>query len=356
MRVIKTILFLAFLLLVVLFTYYNPQEVELRFLNYSLKTYLFLSLILSFIGGFLLAYLYSELKHLRACRQSKRFKDALIELWTGRYAEAEAELSKVLEEEVVPLYLQALERLGKEPSLYLQKYNLGIAETALARRLFKEDRNRAKALLEGALGKNWGNLEARRLLRSIYFLEGEFDKGIELQRSLVEDSERRLREEEKSVLASMLAEARGEEALPEIEKLPLTPSSLALLVSSKDLKRKYLPKMFELGLQNEVVLILTERNLLSLELVEVVEDRKKEMSQSVLAVLYVSLGIRDRLEDLKENLPPPIKVITLKGLEGWECVSLWECSSCGKDYRRYAPMCENCLSWNKLKVKGGGLA
>ncbi len=356
MIVLKAALFLFLLFLALVFAYYNLQEVEIRFFKYSLKLPLFLSILLSFVIGFLVAYLSSELRYVGARRYGDRLKKALRKLWTGRYAGAESELVKVLdEEETVPIYVEVLSHLEKEPSLYLQRYGLGIVETTLAKKIFKSDRERAKNLLEKALGKNWENLEARRMLRSIYFLEGDYEKGLDLQRSLVQDSEKQLRDVEKRVLASMLAEARGEEALQEVEKLPLTPSSLALLIRAKDPKgrKKYVSKMFDLGLQNEVVLILTERNGLSPELMEAVEERRDRVSTVVLAFLYMSLGMRDRLEDLKDNLPQPIRTLIVKGVEEGECLKLWECSSCGKEHARYTPVCGNCLSWNKLRTKGG---
>ena len=356
MTVLKAVLFTLALLGALLFAYYNLNEVELRLPGSSIKLPLFLLLLISFVLGFILSYLSTEFRFMGARRYGDRMRRGLRDLWTGRYARAETELSKLLEsEEVVPLYMNALDRLGKEPSLYLERYNLGVIETVLARRFLRRDIKRSKGLLEKALGKNWENLEARRLLRSVYFLEGELEKSLDLQRSLVRDSERELKEEEKRVLASMLSETKGEEALQEVEKLPLTPSSLALLIVSGDRKKrkKYISKMFQLGVQNEVVLILTERNGLSPELLETVEERKERFSKVVLAFLYASLGMQERLESLKESLPKPIRTFITGDAEDRECIMLWECSECGKEFGRYTPVCGNCLSWNKLKTKGG---
>ncbi len=353
----KVILFTAFLLIALLFAYYNLQEAEIRFLNYSLNMPLFLLVLASFVLGFILAHLSSELRSFGTRKYGEKLRKGLRKRWTGRYTEAETELSKLLDgEEIVPLYVDVLDRLGKEPSLYLEKYNLGIVETVLARRVLRKDPERARNLLEKALGKNWENLEARRLLRSLYFLEGDFEKSIDLQRSLLQDSEKPLKEEERQILASMLSEAKGEGALQEVEKLPLTPSSLALLISSVDQKRrrKYISKMFQLGIQNEVILILTEKNDLSPEIIEAVEENKERFSKAVLAFLYANLGMHERLEDLKEQLPKPIRTFITGGEEDRECLMLWECAECGKDFGRYTPVCGNCLSWNKLKTKGGG--
>ena len=356
MIALKVILFAILLLGALLFAYYNLQEAQVRFLNYSIKMPLFLLLMISFVLGFILAYLSNELRSIGSRKYGERIRNGLRKLWTGRYAEAEAEFSKLLEgEEVVPLYVKALDRLGKEPSLYLEKYSSGVVETTLARRLFKKDPERARNLLEKALGKNWDNLEARRLLRSLYFLLGELEKALDLQRSPLQDSEKQLREEEKKVLASMLSEIKGEEAVQEIDKLPLTPSSLALLLRSSDSKRrkKLLSKIFQLGLQNEVVLILTEKNGLFPELIEAVEENRERFNKAVLAFLYASLGMQERLEDLKESLPKPIRTFISGNAEDRECLMLWECSECGKEHGRYTPLCGNCLTWNKLKTKGG---
>ncbi len=364
MIVIRIVLFVAFLLFALLFAYYNLESVKLSFLNYTYELPLFLLVFVSFIAGFLIAFFLGEIRGLGLRRYAERVRRGLAYLWRGYPSRAETELSKILNrEEVFPLFLKALKGQGRRPSGDLQRYSGGIAETALAEEIFREDRDRAKDLLEKALGKEWGNLRARRLLRGLFFLEGEGEKALELQRSLASDCERSLRDEERKVLASVLAEVEGESALSELEKLPPTPVSLALLSSVPDQKRrrKNFSRSFGEGVHNEVLMILVERNALTPEVIELVEDNRDRFNPQVLALLYMDVGMYEKLEGLKAQLPEPIKLVVDLGTEGGTAcqksvrslLRIWECLSCGREHRSYTPVCPGCLEWNKLRVKGG---
>ncbi len=364
MILLKIIAFVILLIFALIFAYFNLQSVKLSFFGFSYQVPLFLAIFASFVFGFLIAYALSELRSFEWRKYSERVRKALESLWTGFPDKASKELTKLLDyEETVPLYAEALEELGREASVYLQKYSKGIVETSIAERVFREDIHRAQDLLEKALGKNWKNLRARRLLRSIYFMNGEGEKALDLQRKLVQDSEKATRERERGILASILAEIKGESALKELEKLPLTPSSLSILSSQSDVKerKKFANRMFQEGLHNETLLALIERNALTPEVMEEVEENRERVSASVLALLYLSVGMYERLDLLKDSLPEPIKVVIDKGYgEDRECyrdlmslVKLLECGECGKEYSHYTPLCVNCLSWNRLRIKGG---
>ena len=362
MTVIKLLLLLVLLVLTVLFAYFNLTKVKLSFFNLSYELPLFLVVFLSFGTGLLLAVLLQGIRGTELRRYGERLRKALVNLYTGYPVKSRSELLKLLDrEETVPLYFNASKLLSEEPSVYLQKYSLGIVETEKALELFKKDRERAKDLLEKALGKNWDNLRARRLLRTIYYLEKETKKAIDLQRQIVEDSEKALKKREKSILADLLAELNGEGAVDEVEKLPPTPLALAVLIGSSDKKEKYVRRMFEEGLQNETLDLLIAKNLLSPEVIEEVERNREQVSSLILANLYASVGMYERLGALKEKLPVPIRVIIDKGY--WEdrecyrevlsCVPVFECDECGKEYGSYTPVCGNCLTWHRLKIKGG---
>lgn len=361
--ILKIALFVFVLLLALVFSYFNLQSVKVSFFGGSVTLPLFLVVFISFVVGFLIAYISSELKALEWRRYGERLKKALTNLWTGYPDRARSQMEKLLDnEEVVPLYAESMKELGKEASVYLQRYSGGIVETVIAQYVFREERDRAKDLLEKALGKNWNNLKARRLLRSIYFLDGEGDKAVDLQRSIVQDSEKALKDVEKEVLSSMLASLRGEETLEELTKLPLTPTSLAFLIGlSQKHRERYISRMFEEGIANETLLVLVQNNSLTPEVIEVVERRREEIDPVVLSLMYASVGMYERLEQLKDKLPLPIKILIEKGYgEDRECyrelvpyIRLLECSLCGKEYPQYSPICPNCLGWNKLKVKGG---
>ncbi|EDP75912.1 lipopolysaccharide assembly protein LapA domain-containing protein [Hydrogenivirga sp. 128-5-R1-1] len=364
MILFKVVVFVFILIFALVFAYFNLQSVKISFFNFSYELPLFLTIFASFVLGFLIAYITTGIKSLEWRRYSERIKRALESLWTGYPDRARGEFSKLLDnEETVPLYTRSMEELGREASLYLQKYSRGIVETLIAESLFKEEKERAQDLLEKALGKNWKNLRARRLLRSIYFLRGEGEKAIDLQRKVLQDSEKALKTEEKRVLASLLAEVRGAEALDELENLPYTPASLSVLCSHAEGKdrRKFAAKMFAEGVQNETLLAVVEKNSLTPEIMEEVEEHTEEVHPVVLALLYLSVGMYEKLESLKDSLPAPIRTLIDRGyLEDRECyrdmfslIRLLECGKCGKEYARYTPVCVNCLSWNRLKIIGG---
>lgn len=357
MIVLKVALFILVLILALVFAYYNLEPAKLTFFRYSLEFPLFLIVLISFIVGFLISYVLSEIRSIGWRRYGERLRNGLHKLWTGYLSSAEKEFSKLIgREEIIPLYIESLREQFKTPSLYLQRYEGGIVETALAEDLHREDRERAIDLLEKAAGKNPENLRAKRLLRSLYYLNGEREKALDLQRDVLERSERVLREEEKRILGAMLADmGRVDEA----EKFPPSLLSLFVLSSHEESKkrRKGIQRAFETGLQNELVLLMVERNVVNQDLMEFVEGKKEELDTLVLALLYLNLGMEERLEELKDSLPAPIKdLINKKELRECyrdllEILKLWECSICGKEQERYIPVCGNCLNWNRLKVK-----
>jgi len=348
MIVIRIVLFVLILILALIFAYYNLTVVELNLFNYSYEIPLFLALFVSFISGFIAAYLLAEARGFGLRRYAERVRKGMLNLWKGYPSKAEGDFSRLLNhEEILPLLITALKEQGRKPAIDLQRYESGIAETALAQILLREDREKTRDLLEKALG-------------GIFFLDGEVEKALELQRSIVSDCERSVKEEERRILASILAESGGEESAGELEKLPPAPLSLAVLSSLKDhrRRRKHFSRSFSEGIQNEVLMILVERNTLSPEIVEAVEDNRERFSPETLAMLYLNVGMYEKLEGLKESLPEPIKLVVRWGAEecGKQVLSLlkmWECSQCGREYALYTPVCNSCFEWNKLRIRGG---
>ena len=360
MTVIKVFLFVVALMITLVFAYYNMEDVKLKFLNYSLEMPLFLALLVSLSVGFLLAYLVSEIRIFSLRRYRDRVRKALRNLWTGYPRKAENALKGLASsEEMVPLYLMSLKDQNKHPEINTENYRTGIAETFLAETFLRQDLKRAKDLLEKALGKNWDNLRAKRLLRSIYFLEGEHQKAVDLQRSLISAVESGLREEEEKVLASMISESLGEKALDEVERLPKTLSSLALIISrsEEDKGAKIFQKALDQGMGSDLLAVLWERRSLTPRILEITWERREDFDPDLLVLLYADMGMVERLEGLKERISPPIRFFTERD---WEVckellkvVDIWACGECGMEYRSYTPVCVGCLAWNRLKIKGG---
>ncbi|MDQ7039290.1 MAG: hypothetical protein Q9N26_08895, partial [Aquificota bacterium] len=184
-------------------------------------------------------------------------------------------------------------------------------------------------------------------------------KAVDLQRSLVKDSEQPMKQEEEKVLASMLSEALGEKALDEIDRLPRTLSSTALMISTaeEDKRAKVFEKALKEGMGSDLLALLWERRVLSPAILDLTVERKDTFDPDLLALLYTDLGMDDRLEELKEKVSPPIRFLTQKGRdtckEVLKVLDLWVCGVCGMGYRSYTPVCVGCFSWNRLKIKGG---
>ena len=356
----KVLAFLILVILAILFSYYNLDPIEIRFFTYSVQIKAFLVILGSFVTGFTIAFILAGVKNIGNRKVGSALKRALRHLWTGHDGKAERSLRKMLtHEEIVPLYLKIAKDDDARAQIYLQRYSLGIVETELAKEVFKKDTKRAIDLLEKALGKNWDNLRARRLLRSLYFISGEREKALDLQRRVIEDTEKEKRDQERKVLSSMLAE--GGRSAEEIEKEALTPLSCAVLAASEDpkLQSKFSRKIFDLGFEDVALPIMAERNLLNPAVLSEMESNEDRVSPLVRFLVYSSVGRMDKVEELGEDLPTPYRDITGADLEQdcvrrlMEAIPKWECSECGKEFNKYTPVCVNCLSWNNLKIIGG---
>ncbi len=362
MSVGRVVLFILLVLLSVIFAYYNLQTVRLKFFGISFESPLFILIFGSFILGFVIAYGYYELKGVGWSRYTERLRKALKSVGTGDYSGAEKELSRLTSrEEVLPLYVEVLLKQGKEPSLYFDRYSEGIAETLVAEHVWKDDPRRAINLLEKALGKNWENMRAKRLLRSLYFLGGEVNKAIDLQKRIVKECARAERKREEGILNQMLtcsAEASEESAYAE------TLCGLAVILCNTEGEKKakkVLSKAEREGFLDELLMVLLERRCLTPEIMNFVTQKEEVIDPSVLSLIYLNVGRMDRLEDLKENLTEPIKLLLKAGEEErgecfkelLEMMKMWNCKRCGFEVSRYTPVCPNCLEWSYIRVKGG---
>ena len=363
MIVLKVVLFLSLVFLSLVFAYFNLSPVEVSLFGKVYRLPLFSVILASFVIGFLTSYVILGIKLLSWKLYGSRLSSGLIHLWNGYPDKASREFSKLLEkEEVIPLYIESSKLLGRETAFYMQKYSLGIVETYVAKELIPKDIGRAKELLEKALGKNWQNLYARQLLVGVYFLEGEGEKAMNLQRELVADTEKALKEKQLMVLASLLSEARGERARDELSSLPITPSSAVILLTKHDKKKvsKYVSELFNRGIQNETLVLLIEKGRLTPEIIREMERRREEINPLALLLLYIEVGMYEKIEELRNSLPEKLASIVQKLSSDHECAreliyafKPFECARCGKEYNKYSPLCPNCFEWHSLKLKEG---
>ncbi len=356
---IKVIILVILVLLTTIFAYFNLQIVTLSFFNYSFSAPLFLIVLGSFLIGVIVSGSISlfKVKYLRP--NAEKLLRALNFLWNGYISKAGKELRKIKElEEAVPLLIETEKELGNIPHIYFQEYSQGIAETYFAKAVWKDDIDRAIEVLEKALGKNWENLNARRLLRDLYTIKGEFRKALDLQKGIVDRAEKELKEREKRILASLLIK---NEMFEGIEDFPETPEVLAYLINRNEKKRKrYIEKAVNKGYFEETVLIMLERNLLVPEVLSKLEELRENISGAVLLKVYLELGMFDKAKELR-TIPEGIrKFIESDMLSDKDCrdiilsyIKVWECEVCGKEFDKYSSLCDNCLSWNRLKIRGG---
>ena len=361
MTIARIVLFVVFLVLILLFAYSNLFSVEVNFFGFKLRAPLFLILLVTISLGFTSAYGYMELKGAGLARYSRRLKSALINIGTGRFSKAEEDLRKLISsEEVLPLYREVLREQGKSITLYYERYSLGIAETIVAEAIYREEIDRAIDLLEKAVGKNCENLRAKRVLRSLYFIRGDLDKAIDMQKDIIMNSQREERKGEELILSEMMAcSGNGKE---EGSKKGWLCWYLSEIIGNNGRRaKKVFSNAMSEGLGNEVLRLAQERGVLSPDILTFVTENEDKFYPSILGLLYLQVGRTDRLEDLKENLPEPIKLLIEEGeqIRG-ECfkellgmIRVWKCQNCGSELSTYSPVCQNCLHWNTLRVRGG---
>ena len=364
MTTIRLILSAFLIVFLIIFAYFNLNPAVFRLFDLSIEAPLFLLLLSAFALGLATAFGYSQLKGATLSGFASGVREGLRHLGLGYYRKAESRFSKLsYREEVIPLLWESLKREGKELSIYLERYGEGIAETILAESVVDKDRRRAIDLLEKALGKNFSNLRARRLLRSLYFLEGELERALEIQRTLIKESERQERGKERVIYNEMLTFREKENLPKEFERskeIHILATAVIIERGGGKSLRQAIRNAFSKGMQDDLILFLLERDMLTAEVLEAVSEREGEIGTDTLALLYLSIGRIERAKELEDNLSEPIKLIVreterrrdlLKELA--RAVKLWKCNLCGAEYNNYTPLCCKCFEWNSITTKGG---
>ncbi|GAB6065620.1 hypothetical protein JCM9492_07120 [Aquifex pyrophilus] len=356
MGVIKALGGLIFVAFAVAFTYYNLQPGEVRFYNVSVKLPMFLLVFISAGLGFTLPVIYYQLRERVLVSREERIYRLLNLFWRDYLGKAFDILRKLLTvEEFLPFYIRTKKEFGESLDVQLDLYNKGIAETALAEITFRKDLEEAKILLENALGKNQRNQKARKLLRSVYMLYGEYEKAENLQREILKEVEKERKAKEERALASILAEKymqdKDELILKELWSLPVSKTSGALL-SSMVGGGEVFEAAYTLGILPEVIKIMEEKNLLTPELLNLIENYRNAIPDEVMYYVYLKLNMKEKIGELNIKLEELKKVMEKDG-ELLELVRIWECEECGKEYTKYNSVCRNCLGVNTYRIKRG---
>lgn len=354
MGFLKVLVGLLILVFAVAFTYYNLQPGEVKFYDYSVKLPMFLLVFISVGLGFSAPVIYYQLREKALKRREEKVYQLLNLFWRDYLGKAFNLLRKFLIiEEFLPFYIRTKKEFSESLDVQLDLYNKGIAETALAELTFRKDLEEAMILLENALGKNHKNQRARKLLRSIYMVYGDYEKAENLQREVLKEIEKERKVKEERVLASILAEkymvTKDELILKELWNLPISKTSAALL-SSMVGGGEVFEAAYNLGILPEVIKIMEERNLLTPELLNLIENYKHTIPDDVLYYVYLKLNMNEKLKDINPSLGE-LKVVKDNDSKLLELVRIWECDECGKEYVRYNSVCRNCLGVNTLKIK-----
>ncbi|NPA32344.1 MAG: hypothetical protein GXO04_01820 [Aquificae bacterium] len=354
MGVIKVLAGLLVLAFAVAFTYYNLQPGEVRFYNFSIKLPMFILVFLSVGIGFLIPAVYYQLREKALKKREEKIYELLNYFWRDYLGKAFAILKKFLIiEEFLPFYIRTKKEFNESLDVQLDLYNKGIAETALAELTFRKDLEEAMILLENALGKNHKNQKARKMLRSVYMVYRDYDKAEDLQREVLKDIEKERKVKEQRALASILAEkyllTKDEVLLKELWSLPISKTSAAVLSSTVGGGEAF-EAAYNLGILPEVIKIMEERNLLTPELLNLIENYRHAIPDDVLYYVYLKLNMKEKLKDLKPSLGE-LRAVKDKDSELLGLVRIWECDECGKEYVKYDSVCRNCLGVNTLKIK-----
>ncbi len=353
MGIIKTIFFLVFLIFAIAFTYYNLQGAEVKFYKYSFKIPVFTLVFGSFGLGLFFPVIYYTIRENALRKREEQVYTFLSLYWRNYLGRAFPILRKYLtREEFIPFYIKIKKELGESTDIQLDLYRKGIVETALAEEKIPADLDGARILLENALGKNYRNLKAKRLLRSIYLLRRNLDKAEALQREVLAEIEEERRHEEQRVLSTILAEKYLKERdnlyLREMWQLPISRLSGAVLASVEGAE-SILEAASNLGILNEMIKIMEEKNLINPELLKLINAYRKLVYDDVLYYVYQRLNMQEQANNL--NLKhPELKLVKGKGRKLLSLVRIWRCEICGKEFSNFKSVCPNCLTVNSFKI------
>lgn len=375
MKVLKTIVLFVVIFLFSIFVMQNTQLVNVNIFGTTYQLPLFLLILILLFGGIGLTSLVLMTKHSFLTGSYKTVLKSLAEFYRG-YTYRSGEIArKALRkyDEAKALYVQALESSeGLQENISSES---GLSEALVGKyALIKRDTQKAKEYSLIALQKDPKNLTALKTLRDAHYLEGLHQEALNYQESVLKLSERWEKDINKRILSELLIltfiNSKDEKQL---ERARDTYGSFFVLAEyiyyllqkgkQKDV-RKELEGAFEKGLQNELLLILSEKGEEIREILPMVEERQDSINKDILALFYMRLNLVSKLEDLQtsvsENIELLISSYKLGGTVGKllrdklkALNKMWVCTICGKEYNFYVPMCDGCFTWGKVNSRRG---
>jgi tetratricopeptide (TPR) repeat protein len=338
--------------------------VEVSFFNYKGYAPLFVLVLFSIFLGFLFAFFYFMPREWSLRRIVGDLKEGVERLNRGLFLKAEQSFQGNPLTEAFACF-GAYEREDINKLLSLSSPICAFMLLKLHR--IEEAQEKFKRIIE----QEPENLLALKGLRDINFLKGNLKDAVELQEKVLKNCERWDRENQKKIMAELLAslyitskdEGHAEKAF-DVYRTPLTYSARILAFADSGKERdaiKLFERSFEDGFHNQILMILREKEALLTKLMDIIERRRDQINTIVLALVYLRLGLFSKVKTLLESLPDYYRTLAISSLSHREedrmCARVleealkpWECV-CGTRHKEYTSMCANCIKWNKIELK-----
>lgn len=379
MSFVKVLLVIVLTVIFLIFVAQHAYYVDLNFFGMTYKVPLFVIILLSFSAGFLFPTLYFLVRDIKQSGFTKGIINGIYQLARGYPQKAQGELlgSAKKNEAVAWLVVKSFTERGelqKVESLRL-KADMGLVDSSIGSRLLKSgEYEKAKGYFLSALSKDDANLSALKGLRDISFLEKDLEVCIKYQEGVLKLCEKWEKETQRKILSEVLTYAS--EYLPEKRKDLLEKALdihrsfyvqalwIKYLLEKGDVKeaKKQIEKTFSTNTHNEVFAILSQNEEHLTKIMDIIKEKEDSIDPDVLARIYIKLHLFTQLRPLLERVSKPVKLMALVseshkdtdkmcGEVVEELFKPWICS-CGEGYNNYQPLCERCLTWGKIALRG----
>lgn len=379
MNFIKVLVAVALIVLFLVFVAQHAYYVQLNFFGMVYQVPLFVIILFSFSVGFILPTLYFLMRDLRQNTFRKNLMNGISYLARGYFQKAEGELlpASKKREEVALITLKALVEKGEIHRAQELKFNRerGLVDALIGYYLLKaKDYQKAKESFLSALSKDPSNLTALKGLRDVSFLEKDMLLCVNYQEKILKLCEKWEKDLQKKIFAEVLAYAseilseNREEFVKKAFDTYKTFYTQAVLIKyvleKGDVKevKKQLDKVFSTGIQNEVLAILHQEEEKLTKIMDIIREKQESINTEVLVRIYIKLSLFTQIKPLLDKVSEPLKLIAFSSESHRDTdktcgeilqkfYKLWVCS-CGESYNSYVPLCERCLTWGNITLRG----
>lgn len=379
MRFIKVILSIVLIIFFSLFVTQNYSTINLQFLNYTFALPAFLLILISVLVGFLIPTSYFSVKLISKTKKLGQIGTLLEYLYRGYYSaasHASESLAKSWEPAGV-IYAESnfATKNYTFDSIKLEK-SKGLVEGYIGSQLLRVgDLQSARSALESALSKDRNNLITLKAYRDLCYMESKIDECVKYQERILQNCERWEKENQKAVLAELLcvlAQLKSDSneraqllkrAYDTFKTSFVYSSYIDFLLESDGFKdaKKVIERVLKENMQDEVFLILSDKEITLTKLLDILEQHKDFISPSILARVYMRLNMVSKLQQIEQSLEDPMRIIVQMHIshakEAKACKEVllelykpWECV-CGVSYNSYMPFCTKCHRWGEVSLR-----